>query len=170
MEQLGQRFGRREILRRRFSVPLFRALLDEAQQHAQVAPARTPLGDAVRYLLDQQERLHRCLTEREAEISNNAVERVIRPLKIGARNWLFVGDPKAGPRLANLFTLVENCRLLGVDPERYLIELMGRLADHPAAKIRELLPQAWAEEQRSARGGGSGAPSGAAAASPGPGR
>jgi transposase len=166
VEQLMQRFGRKEVLRRRLSVPLFQAMLDAAEQHAQVAPAGTPLGEAVRYLLNQQERLHRCLTELDVEISNNAVERAIRPLKIGARNWLFVGDPQAGPRLANLFTLVENCRLLGIDPERYFIELMGRLPEHPAAKIRELLPQHWARSipPRSA------APNGAAAASPGPGR
>ena len=144
VEQLAQRFGRKEVLRRRFSRPIFQAMLDQAEKHAQVAPAKTPLGDAVRYVLDQQERLHRCLSELEAEISNNAVERAIRPLKIGARNWLFVGDPKAGPRLANLFTLVENCRLRGLDPERYLIDLIGRLPDHPAGKIAELLPHHWA--------------------------
>ena len=101
-----------------------------------------------------------------AEISNNAVERAIRPLKIGARNWLFVGDPKAGPRLANLFTLVENCRLLGIDPERYLIDLIGRLPDHPASKIGDLLPHRWQPLAAS----GSGAPSGEAEASPGPAR
>ena len=164
VEQLAQRHGRKEVLRRRLSRPIFQAMLDRAEQHAQVAPAQTALGDAVRYLLDQQERLHRCLTELEAEISNNAVERAIRPLKIGARNWLFVGHPKAGPRLANLFTLVENCRLLGLDPERYLIDLIGRLPDHPAAKIRELLPQHWPVRAES------GAPSAAAAAAPGPAR
>lgn len=161
VERLAQRFGRKAVLRRRFSVPLFLALVGEAEQHAQVAPARTPLGDAVRYLLDQQERLHRCLTTMDAELSNNAVERAIRPLKLGARNWLFVGDPTAGPRLANLFTLVENCRLLDLDPERYLIELIGRLPDHPAAKIRELLPQRPTPSE-------SGAPSAGAAASPAP--
>lgn len=164
VEQLAQRFGRREVLRRRFSRPIFMAMLAEAEKHAQVAPAKTALGDAVRYLLDQQERLHRCLTELEAEISNNAVERAIRPLKIGARNWLFVGDPKAGPRLANLFTLVENCRLLGIDPERYLIDLIGRLPDHPASKIGDLLPHRWQLPLASE----SAAPSGGAAASPNP--
>ena len=143
VEQLAQRHGRKEPLRRRFSRPIFEAMLQQAETQAQVAPAQTALGDAVRYLLVQQERLERCLTEIEAEISNNAVERAIRPLKIGARNWLFIGDPKAGPRLANLFTLVENCRLLGLEPERYLIDLLGRLADHPAAKITELLPHHW---------------------------
>lgn len=164
VEQLGQRFGRKEVLRRRLSRPIFGALLEAAQQHVQVAPAGTALGEAVRYLLAQQERLHRCLTELDAEISNNRVERAIRPLKIGARNWLFVGDPKAGPRLANLFTLVENCRLLGLDPERYLIALIGRLPDHPAAKIRELLPAHWPQPAPAQ----SGAPSGEAAVLPDP--
>jgi len=150
VERLAQRYGRKELLRRRFSRPIFEAMLDQAEAHAQIAPAKTDLGDAVRYLLDQQERLERCLTTPEAEISNNGVERAIRPLKLGAKNWLFIGDPKAGPRLANLFTIVENCRLLGIDPERYLIDLLSRLADHPAAKIGEFLPHHWLGSRSSA--------------------
>jgi transposase len=150
VERLAQRYGRRAVLRRRFSVAIFGGMLDQAEAHAQVAPAKTDLGDAVRYLLDQQERLERCLTTPEAEISNNGVERAIRPLKLGAKNWMFIGDPKAGPRLANLFTLVENCRLLGIDPERYLIDVLGRLADHPASKIAELLPHHWLGSRSSA--------------------
>jgi transposase len=149
VEQLAQRYGHKETLRRRLSRPIFQTILDQAVVDAPVAPAKTALGDAVRYLLEQQERLARCLNEPEAEISNNAVERAIRPLKLGARNWLFVGDPKAGSRLANLFTLVENCRLLAIDPERYLIELIGRLPDHPASKIAELLPHHWAAARSS---------------------
>ena len=106
-------------------------------------PAKTDLGNAVRYLLGQQERLARCIMIVDAELSNNAVERAVRPLKLGAKNWLFIGHPNAGPRLANLFTLVENCRLLGIDPERYLIDVITRLPDHSAAKIAELLPHHW---------------------------
>ena len=150
VERLAQRHGRKEVLRRRFSRPIFAAMLEQAEAHAQVAPAQTGLGDAVRYLLDQQERLERCLTTLEAEISNNSVERAIRPLKISAKNWLFIGHPRAGPRLANLFTLVENCRLLKLDPERYLVDLLGRLADHPASKIDELLPHHWVGSRSSA--------------------
>ena len=59
------------------------------------------------------------------------------------KNWLAVGHPNAGPRLANLFALVENCRLEGIDPEAYLIEIIARLPDHPMKRIAELLPRAW---------------------------
>jgi len=147
VEQIAKRYhvstARKQRLRQRFSRSIFRAMLEQAEAHAEVAPAQTELGDAVRYLLNQQERLERCLATPEAEISTNAVERAIRPLKLGAKNWLQIGDPSAGPRLANLFTLVENCRLLGLDPERYLIDVIARLPDHPASNIAELLPHHW---------------------------
>jgi transposase len=87
--------------------------------------------------------LFRSLTEPRAVIDNNAAERAIRPLKIGAKNWLQIGHPSAGPRLARLFTLVENCRQEGVDPEAYLIDIIAHLPDYPMNKIADLLPRAW---------------------------
>jgi hypothetical protein len=47
------------------SVPIFHAMVRQAQDHAEIAPAKTDFGDAVRYLLSQQERLARCLTTPE---------------------------------------------------------------------------------------------------------
>jgi transposase len=87
--------------------------------------------------------LLRRLTDARACLENNAVERAIRRLKLGAKNWMFIGHPDAGPRLANLLTLVENCRLAGVDPKAYLIDVIARLPDHPMKRIDELLPTAW---------------------------
>ena len=101
------------------------------------------MGQAIHYLLGQQPSLLRCLTEPRARIENNLVEQSIRPLKIGAKNWGFIGHPNAGPRLANLFTLVENCRREGIDPETYLVDIIGRVLDHPMKHITELLPRQW---------------------------
>lgn len=143
IDRIANRYGRKSRLRERFSVPIFDQVMNQAIAHAEVTEAKTALGDAVRYLLGQEERLARCLTHIAAELSNNPVERAIRPLKVGAKNWLFIGHPSAGPRLANLFTLVENCRLRGIDPEKYLMDVMTRLPDHPAARISELLPHRW---------------------------
>ncbi|MGH8016827.1 MAG: IS66 family transposase [Opitutaceae bacterium] len=147
VERIARRYrlkaGRKQRLRERFSLPIFGALVAQAEAHEAIAPAKTGLGDAVRYLLNQRQRLEACFAHPEVELSNNAVERAIRPLKLGARNWLFIGHPKAGPRLANLFTLVENCRQAGIDAERYLIDVISRLGDHAAAKIAGLLPHNW---------------------------
>ena len=64
-------------------------------------------------------------------------------MKTGVKNWLKIGHPSAGPRLASLFTVVENCRQAGVDVVAYLTDVLTRLPDHPAARIAELLPGAW---------------------------
>ncbi len=60
-----------------------------------------------------------------------------------ANNWLHIGHPDAGPRLARLFSLIENCRLEGIDPEAYLVDIITRLLDYPDARISELLPRQW---------------------------
>lgn len=108
-----------------------------------LTPPKTRLGQALGYLLGQKPSLRRCLTEVSARIENNLVEQAIRPLKLGAENWLQIGHPNAGPRLASLFTLVENCWLVGLDPEAYLVDIIARLPDHPMKRIAELLPLAW---------------------------
>jgi transposase len=147
LERLARRFQltpeNRDCLRRRYSQPLAAKLFADALVAATLVPPKTRLGQALGYLLGQKPSLLRCLSESRARIENNLVEQAIRPLKVGAKNWLQIGHPKAGPRLANLFTLVENCRLAGVDPEAYLVDIIARLPDHPMKRIAELLPHAW---------------------------
>lgn len=147
VERLARHFrlseAHRDQLRQRHSLPLAEKLFADALADLPRTPPKTRLGQALGYLLGQKSSLLRCLTEPRAEIENNVVERAIRPLKIGAKNWMQIGHPKAGPRLANLFTLVENCRQEGVDPEAYLIDIIARLPDHPMKRIAELLPRSW---------------------------
>lgn len=130
-------------LRLEHSLPLFEWLLAMAEIDRPGVPPKTPLGECLTYLLEQQEYLRRCLTIRGADLTNNAAERSLRPLKMGVNNWQWIGHPKAGPRLANLFTLIENCRQVGADVAAYLTDLVTRLPNHPAGKIAELLPGAW---------------------------
>jgi hypothetical protein len=51
------------------------------------------------------------------EICNNLVENAIRPTKRGAKNWLFIGNEMSGQKCAILYTIVENCRRLGINPK-----------------------------------------------------
>jgi transposase len=147
VERLARHFhlseAHRDQLRRAHSLPIAEKLFADALVDLPRTPPKTRLGQALGYLLGQKPSLLRCLTEPRAEIENNAVERAIRPLKIGAKNWMQIGHPNAGPRLANLFTLVENCRLEGVDSEAYLIDIIAHLPDHPMKRIAELLPRSW---------------------------
>ena len=61
------------------------------------------------------------------EIDNNLAENAVRPLKLGAKNWLFFGSQQAGHNAAVIYTLVENCRRHGIPVEEYLCELLTRL-------------------------------------------
>lgn len=134
--------------RTRFSAPLAAALFTRATADALALPPKSALGQAVGYLLAQRAPLTRCVTTPGARLDNNAVENAIRPVKLGAKNWLFVGHPEAGPRLANLFTLVENARQAGVDIEAYLTALLTHLPGHSVRRLGEWLPRAWQPRER----------------------
>ncbi len=90
--------------RTRFSVPLVEALFTQAATDVVALPPKTPLAIALGYLLNQRASLERCVTTPDACLDNNPAENALRPLKLGMRNWLFIGHPDAGPRLARLFT------------------------------------------------------------------
>jgi hypothetical protein len=61
------------------------------------------------------------------------------PARYG-QNYLFAGSDAGGARAAAAYTLIETAKLNGLDPEAYLHEVLGRLADHPINRIAELLP------------------------------
>ncbi len=142
--------------RARFRVPLAEALFARATADGLTLPTKSALGQAVGYLLAQRAPLTRCITTPcittpDARLDNTAVENAIRPVKLGAKNWLFVGHPAAGPRLANLFTLVENARQADGDIEAYLTALLTHLPDHSVRRLGEWLPRAWQQRAHAAR-------------------
>ena len=77
------------------------------------------------------------------EIDNNLVENRIRPTKLGAKNWLFIGCAKAGQKAAILYTIVENCRRLGIDTREYLEDVLTRLPGMKASEAVNLTPANW---------------------------
>ena len=78
-----------------------------------------------------------------ARLDNNVAERAIRPLAIGRKNWLFFGSPDGGEAGAILFSLVQTCRGLGINPKDYLEDVMRRIMGHNSQKLNELLPDEW---------------------------
>ena len=70
----------------------------------------------------------------------NTVERALRPIAVGRRNWTFAGSDRGGERAAAIYTLIETAKLNGVDPQAWLADVLARLPDHPAKRITDLLP------------------------------
>ena len=68
-------------------------------------------------------------------------------MAVGRHNWTFAGSDEGGQRAAAIYTLVETCKLNGVDPRAWLADVLARLPDHPARRIAELLPWNWKRDR-----------------------
>jgi hypothetical protein len=110
---------------------------------------QSPLGKALTYASNQWEALNRYVEDGRLSIDNNAAERALRKVAVGRKNWLFAGSPAGGERAAVLYSLVESCRMQGIEPHFYLRNVIDRISTHPMSRIAELTPRGWAAEVRS---------------------
>jgi transposase len=104
---------------------------------------KSKLGKAVHYAIKQWPNLETYIGDGRVEICNNLVENAIRPTKLGAKNWLFIGNEVSGQKCAILFTIVENCRRLGINPKEYLTDVLTRLPGMLAKDAIRLTPANW---------------------------
>jgi transposase len=111
---------------------------------AQVS-AKSALAIAIRYALTRWTALVRYRDDGHIAIDNNAAERSLRAVALGRKNYLFAGSDVGGERAAAIYSLIGTAKLNGLDPEAYLREVLGRIADHPINRIEELLPWRLAE-------------------------
>jgi transposase len=106
---------------------------------------KSKLAEAIRYALSRWEGLSRFLDDGRIEIDSNTVERSIRPLALNRKNALFAGSDGGGDNWAVIATLVENCKLSGVDPYAYLADVISKIVNgHPNSAIDDLLPWTYA--------------------------
>jgi hypothetical protein len=84
-----------------------------------------------------------------AHLDNNVAERAIRPLAIGRKNWLFFGSAEGGESGAIIFSLVQACRSLQIDPREYLEDIFRKLNGYSSKRLHELLPDQWLKSRHS---------------------
>ena len=109
---------------------------------------KSALGQAIRYALNQWPALERFLDHGEVEADNNLVENAIRPTAVGKKGWLFFGSEAAGTRNAVIFTLVQNCRMHGVNPYEYLKDMLERLPRMTNQdRLDQLTPLNWKQSR-----------------------
>ena len=101
------------------------------------------MGEACTYVENQRDALRVFLEDARVPIHNNACEVSIRPVAVGRKNWLFAGSERGGKAAATIYTLVESCKKVGLDPVDYLADVLVRVATHPASRVEELLPANW---------------------------
>ena len=74
---------------------------------------------------------------------NNTVERTMRPIALGRKNYLFVGSEPGGKAAAIAYTLIETAKLNAVDPNTWLADTFARTPDHKITKVDDLMPWHW---------------------------
>jgi transposase len=140
----GQPPPQRVIERRARSRPLTDALKLWLEAQLPQVPGRSTLAEAIRYALARWEGLTRFLQDGRIEMDNNPVERAIRPVALGRKNHLFAGSDGGGHRWAVICSLIETCKLNGVEPYAYIVDVLARMTnDHPVNRLDNLLPWAW---------------------------
>jgi transposase len=137
-------FDERRALRQARSVPILAQIDEKRRALAETALPKSPLGDALRYLDNQWTALQRFVEDGRLRPDNNGAESQLRAVAVGRKNWLFAGRMAGAHRAAVLYTLIQSCKLAGVEPFAYLKDILLRVASHPQARIAELTPKAWA--------------------------
>jgi len=89
------------------------------------APPKSLLGVATTYTINQWPYLIAYLNYGEVPISNCWIENQVRPFAVGRRNWLFTGTPESASKAALLYSLIQSCRMNGIDPRKYLEHVLN---------------------------------------------
>jgi len=134
----------RHALRLERAKPLLDLLKPQIEAAGAQALPSSAMGKAVSYTLALWPKLARFLKHPEVELSNNLAENSMRPVALGRKNWIHVGSPQAGPKVAAILSIVESCRRLKVPVRDYLAAILPGLADMSIQRLAELTPAAWA--------------------------
>jgi transposase len=119
------------------------AIRETSLRLSREALPKSALGQAVTYTLNQWPKLRRCFDYAEVELSNNLAENSMRPIALGRKNWLHVGSPQSGPKVAAILSVVESCRRLGVPVKEYLAALLPGLNRRTLSQVAHLTPARW---------------------------
>ena len=147
----------RAALRQQLAVPILHTFEQWLRQgltpEGQVILPKSPMGEAIAYLLNQWQALQRYTQDGRLAIDNNAAENALRPVAVGRKNWLFFGSDRGGSTAAILLSLIHSCKRHRTEPVAYLRDVIARIATHPRDRLAELLPDRWKPASRYSRVG-----------------
>lgn len=103
----------------------------------------SPVLDAVKYALKRENGLRVFLAEPDVPMDTNHIERTLRVIPCGRKNWLFSWSELGAHYVGIIQTLLCSCKLQGIDPYTYLVDVLQRVGQHPASKVDELIPRNW---------------------------
>ncbi len=140
----GLSIGERDRLRQQKAIPLVEAIREKIEMSQFAALPASALGKACRYALGLWRKLTEFLKHPILELSNNLAENALRPVAVGRKNWLHVGSPQAGPKIAAILSVVETCRRLKISAREYLEAVLPGLSTVSIQRLSGRTPLEWA--------------------------
>lgn len=112
----------------------------------------SPVAEPIDYMLKAWPAFTAFLDDGRICLSNNAAERALRGIALGRKSWLFAGSDRGGQRTAFMLSLIATAKLNDIDPQAWLADVLGRIAEIPQSQLADLLPWNWrpAQMQRQA--------------------
>jgi len=102
-----------------------------------------PLTKALKYAMARTDSLKIFLSDPAVPIDTNHLERALRPIPMGRKNWLFCWTELGAKQVGIIQSLLVTCKLHGVNPHTWLVDVLQRISRHPASKAIELTPRIW---------------------------
>lgn len=136
-------------IRQERELPIIDEMIDKAKNtliSGKILP-KSKLKQALGYFYSLIPHLKNFIKDPYARIDNNVAERAIRPLAIGRKNWLFMGSPNGGKSAAVIFSLVQTCRALNINPREYLEDIMRKIQGWNFSQLEQLLPDKWVKNK-----------------------
>ena len=103
----------------------------------------SPFIAALAYIRERRAGLEVYLDDPDVSIDTNHLERALRVIPMGRKNWLFSWTELGAKQVGIVQSLLVTCRLHDIDPYDYFVDVLQRVGQHPASKVDELTPRRW---------------------------
>ena len=123
-------------------VEVFFHWVDQQLQRQGFTPSN-PYIKALNYARERRLALEVFLTDPDVAMDTNHIERALRVIPMGRKSWLFCWTELGAKHVGIIQSLIVTCRLHGIDPYTYLVDVLQRVGQHPASRVAELTPRLW---------------------------
>jgi len=135
-------YEEREELRANLALPILYGFEKWLKDEKPKVMPKSPIGKAINFALERYDRLCRYCADGRYRIDNNLVENGQRKVALGRKNYLFCGNDDAAEDAAVIYTMMECCRMVGADFEKWLTYVLDHIHEYDdySKPLDELLP------------------------------